>query len=221
MIRAVIFDMDGLMFDTERLWVEEGKKLSKKLGYEISEELFFKTIGMKNEDASILFNKTLGYDFPFLSFRKIYHRCINQKLQFEKIKEKLGLRELLVYLKNNKYKIAIASSNKRERVNLYLKSANINPSFFDAIISGDDVLFGKPDPEIFRLTCDALEEKPTNTLVLEDSINGSLAAIKSGCHLIVIPDIITLPTTLISMADSKEDSLMNVIDVLNKQNKPI
>ena len=87
MIRAVIFDMDGLMFDTERLWVEEGKRLSKKLGYEIPDELFFKTIGMKNEDASILFNKTLGYDFPFLSFRKIYHRCIDQKLQFEKIKE--------------------------------------------------------------------------------------------------------------------------------------
>ena len=126
-----------------------------------------------------------------------------------------------MYLKNNKYKIAIASSNKRKRVNLYLKSANINPSFFDVVISGDDVLYGKPDPAIFQLTCDVLKENPNNTLVLEDSINGALAAIKSGCHLIVIPDMITLPTTLISMADSKEDSLMNVIDVLNKQNKPI
>lgn len=217
MIKAVIFDMDGLMFDTERLWVEEGLILSKKLGYEIPKELFYKTIGMKNEDASILFNKTLGYDFPFLSFRKIYHRCIDQKLQFEKIKEKLGLRELLVYLKNNKYKIAIASSNRKERIYLYLKSANIDPSFFDVIISGDDVISGKPDPEIFQKTCNLLHENSNNVLVLEDSVNGIISVLKAGCHLIIIPDMIEIPTCLVSMADNKVDSLMNVISILNKQ----
>lgn len=221
MIKAVIFDMDGLMFDTEKLWIEEGTVLAQKLGYDIPDDLFYKTIGMKNEDASKLFNEVLGYDFPFLSFRKIYHRCIDQKLKFEKIHEKLGLRELLVYLKNNKYKIAIASSNKRNRINLYLKSANINPSFFDVIISGDDVKRGKPSPEIFQMACNLLRVKPDNTLVLEDSINGAYAALNSGCHLIIIPDMIEIPASLANLADSKEESLMNVIDILNKQNKPI
>ena len=219
MIKAVIFDMDGLMFDTEKLWVEEGKKLSEKLGYEIPKELFYKTIGMKNEDASELFDETLGYAFPFLSFRKLYHRCIDLKLKFEKIREKLGLRELLVYLKNNKYKVAIASSNKKERIDLYLKSANISPIFFDVIISGDDVLNGKPSPEIFKRTCDFLKEDKNNVLVLEDSINGALAAKGANCHLIIIHDVVNIPLNIEKLADYKLLSLMEVIDILEKENK--
>ena len=217
MIKAVIFDMDGLMFDTEKLWVEIGEELANKLGYEIPETLFKQTIGMKNEDASVLFNKTLGYDFPFIAFRRIYHHQINQKLCFEKIEEKLGLRELLVYLKNNKYKIAIASSNKRERIYLYLKSANINPSFFDVIVSGDDVKKGKPSPEIFKNTCMFLEEEPSNVLVLEDSINGALAAKRANCHLIIVPDVVIIPKNIEKLADYKLFSLMEVIDILYKK----
>ena len=216
MIKAVVFDMDGLMFDTERLWVEEGYKLAIKLGYSIPKELFYETIGMKNEDASKNFSNNLGYNFPFITFRKLYHKVINLKLRFEKIKEKLGLKELLVYLKNNDYKIAIASSNKKERIYLYLKSANINPDFFDVIVSGDDVLNGKPNPEIFKLTCQKLNEKNSDILVLEDSLNGSLAAINSGCHLIIVPDIVKLPDFLYLLADKVENSLMDIISLLEK-----
>ena len=219
MIKAVIFDMDGLMFDTESLWVSEGSKLAKRLGYDFPVDLFYKTVGMKNDDASKVFNQYLGYQFPFMSFRKMYHQQINQKLCYEKIKEKLGLRELLVYLKNNQYKIAIASSNMKERINLYLKSANINPKIFNVIVSGDDVKKGKPSPEIFNKTCYYLNERPENTLVLEDSVYGIIAANKANCHSIVVPDMIEVPMEIEKMADFKVNSLMDVISILNEKNK--
>lgn len=219
MIKAVIFDMDGLMFDTEKLWVENGTALAKAWDYDLPKELFIKAIGMKDDDIGGIFSNYLGFKFPFVNFKKAYNDLIENKLCTERIVEKKGLRELLVFLKNNKYKIAIASSNTRERINLYLNSAKIGCEFFDVIVSGDEVAHGKPSPEIFNKTCYYLKEKPDNVLILEDSVNGSLAAKKSHCHLIIVPDIINIPYKVEKLADYKTNSLMEVINILYEKNK--
>ena len=102
---------------------------------------------------------------------------------------------------------------------MYLNSARISPDFFDIIVSGDDVIKGKPSPEIFNKTCYYLNERPENTLVLEDSVYGIIAANKANCHSIVVPDMIEVPMEIEKMADFKVNSLMDVISILNEKNK--
>ncbi len=216
MIKVVIFDMDGLMFDTERLWVEEGYLLAQKLGYKLPKELFYKTIGLKNREAGQIFSNYLNNYFDMESFRTLYHKYISEKMLKEGIKVKRGLKELLVYLKNNNYKIAIASSNKRERICFYLSLANIDINLFDIIISGEELKYSKPNPLIFKLAIDKMQSKPANTLVLEDSIFGIVAAKNLGCKVIVIPDIMKLPDNTYKLVDYKVNSLMEVISILNR-----
>lgn len=217
MIKAIIFDMDGVMFDTESLWVTYGKSLAKELGYDVPEELFISTVGIGNAETKAIFDKNLNYSFPIIEFRNLYHKKINEMVLKGKIKEKYGLKELLVYLKNNKYKIAIGSSNIRKQINLYLKSAGISPDFFDIIISSDDVSNGKPSPEIYNKVVSYLNEKRENVLILEDSLYGVVAGYKSGCRVIFIPDVISLPKNIENLAYKKVSSLMDVIDILKNK----
>ena len=95
MINAVIFDMDGLMFDTESLWVDEGFLLAQKLGYNLPKELFYKTIGLKNREAGQIFSNYLNNYFDMESFRTLYHKYISEKMLKEGIKIKPGLKELI------------------------------------------------------------------------------------------------------------------------------
>ena len=214
MIKVVIFDMDGLMFDTERLWVEEGYLLARKLNYNLPQKLFYQTIGLKNKETELVFSKYLNSDFDIESFRSLYHTVISNKILKEGIKIKKGLKELLVYLKNNNYKIAIASSNKRDRIYFYLINAGIAIDLFDIIVSGEELLYSKPNPLIFKLVMNKLKVKASETLILEDSIFGIVAAKNIGSHVIVIPDIMNLPDNIEDICDYKLNNLMEVIDIL-------
>lgn len=131
------------------------------------------------------------------------------------LKIKKGLLELINYLKENNYLIAIASSSKKERINWYLEIININKNIFNVITCGDDIINGKPAPDIFLKTCEKLNVKPSRTIVLEDSNNGIKAAKKAGCISVLIPDLDVIKET--TTFDYKLDSLLDVIDLLEKR----
>ena len=213
MIKAVVFDMDGLMFDTERMWVEEGFCLAKRLGYDIPKDIFVKTIGLKDNIAGMFFKAYLK-NLPFTVFRDIYHKCIDDKIEKEGLLAKKGLKELLIYLQENNYKIAVASSNQKDRIYFYLKKVGIDYNIFDEIISGDDVKYSKPNPDIFIKVANKLKESPKNILVLEDSVFGAVAAKNINCNLIIVPDIMEVPKELDKY---KVNSLLDVIVYLSKQ----
>lgn len=216
MIKAVIFDMDGLMFDTEKLWEDAFLVVGKKLGYHLSSDFHRTTIGTNYNSILKTFKKKFGDDFPFDTFYKECRNYMDSKIENEGIIMKKGLLDLLTYLKNNNYLIAIASSSKKQRIKWYLERAKIDENIFDTIVSGDEVPNGKPNPDIFLIASQNLNVNPTNAIVLEDSNNGIKAAYAAGCISILIPDLDIIKEDVLQKANYKFESLLDVIKFLEK-----
>ena len=214
MIKAVIFDMDGLMFDTEKLWENAFSIIGKKMGYEISPEFHMKTIGTTEKKIALIFEKQFGLDFPFDKFLFDCRKYMDGIIASGGLVIKKGLLELLDYLKANNYLIAIASSSKLPRIKWYLKCANIDENVFDVIVSGDDITNGKPNPDIFLKACALLNVKPEEAMVLEDSNNGIKAAANASCIPVLIPDLDVIKEDVFEMVKYKFSSLLDVIKFL-------
>lgn len=185
----VIFDMDGLMFDTERLAGECHNKAAKEFGYSLPMDLRLSLIGGNSQRNAKLIREVMGEDYP-----KEKIGALSMKYRFEYLEKngltiKDGLIELLEYLKEENIKIAVASSSNRDIIDYYLKLTHLENQF-DYIMSGDHVVHSKPEPEIFLQVCEYFQIAPENTLVLEDSKNGILAAHNGHIPVICVPDMI-------------------------------
>lgn len=212
MIKAIIFDMDGVMFDTERLYLECAMESAKSMNLNVNEEVIKKSMGGNYKRIEKVFLEELGDDFPFFKFYSDYEKRMNSKIENEGIITKEGLYEVLNYFKDKKYKMAIASSNKRNRIYNYLKMTNIDSSIFDAIISGEDIEKGKPSPDIYNITCRKLNIDSSEAFVLEDSNNGVIAAYLAGCKIGLIPDVVPIKKETIDMANYKFANLKQFLN---------
>lgn len=188
MIKAVIFDMDGLMIDSERVTFEASQKALQQRGYEPSIEFYKTTLGTNEKTTKMLYKQYYGDDVPFSDISVDIHQYIEDNFQENGVPVKDGLVELLQYLKDNNYKTIVATSSARERLNRILKQANLT-AYFDGSICGDEVTNSKPDPEIFVKACQKLHILPDEAIVLEDSEAGIQAAFLAGIPVICIPDM--------------------------------
>ncbi|MBF0713732.1 HAD family phosphatase [Gemella sp. GH3] len=218
MIKAVLFDMDGLMFDTESLSTNAFIEMAKKQGYNMTREETHLVLGFKKEAI---------YDFyeNYFSNKNIDGRKLVDD-HYNKIEEVLFtigpdkmpyLEELLIYLKDNNYKIAVASSSDLEHINNNLKKNELE-GYIDVIASGEEVIKGKPAPDIFLLASERLNISPSNCLVLEDSKFGIQAAYTANMKSIMIPDSIQPDEDTKLKATKILDNLGEVIEFLNKEN---
>ena len=216
-MKTIIFDMDGLMFDTETLWVTSAVKTGKEMGYNFSKELPISTIGTTQQTTKKLFKEKLGQDFPFEIFHDKYRAIMDEIIRKKGIKVKKGLKQLLNYLIKNNYIIAIGSSSGIDRIEWYLEKAHIDKNLFKLIFSGEDLKHSKPAPDIFIETCKKLKINPNEAIVLEDSNNGIKAAYTAGCIPILIPDINIITQETREMAKYEFKDLTKVIDFLETQ----
>jgi len=202
------------MFDTEKLWEDAFCEVGKKFNVILDSNFHMQTIGTTEEAISNIFKNKFGENFPFDDFIRECRLYMDDIIEKGGLNIKKGLLELLDYLKANNYLIAIASSSKRARINWYLERSKIDKKVFKAIVSGEDIVNGKPEPEIFLKSCHLLGIKPYEALVLEDSNNGLKAAISSGCKVGAVPDLDILSDDILTKVDYKFESLLDVIDVL-------
>lgn len=218
MIKAVIYDLDDLMVNSDPLHAEAWETLLRKFNHKFSElpqELRSKFIGMRVKDISKELIKELKLNVGIESF---YKERIDIFLDL--IKKRLDPMPGLVYslklLKKNKLKLAIASSGTKEYIGIVLKKFDIK-DYFDIVVSGDDVKKGKPDPETYNVACGKLGIKPEECLVLEDATKGIESAKNAGCVCIAVKNPNT-PAQDHSKADLVLDSLeeldMDVIKAL-------
>ena len=218
MIEAVIFDMDGLMIDSERVTFEGYQHVLKKDNLTMSEETYKTLLGKTVKAVYELFASDYGKQYDVDQVIKEVHQYIADRFENDGVPLKKGLLELLKYLKENNYKTIVATSSHRSRVDLILKQAKIT-EYFDDSICGDEVTHGKPDPEVFLKACQKLNVSPDKALVLEDSESGINAAYNAKIKVIGIPDMKYPDEKYVQMTYSIMNDLLEVRDFLINQKK--
>ena len=186
-MRAVIFDMDGLMFDTERVFVKAWDYAGEKLGLGPTGHMVFKTMGMNTEGCQRVWRE----NYPNIDMDALWRytrEFVDNYYTQNKIAPKPGLYELLSYLKDKGYRLAVASSTMREKVEKHLLEADVR-QYFDVVIGGDMVERSKPEPDIYLRAASELGVSPDECYALEDSRNGLHSAHNAGCHVIHVPDL--------------------------------
>ncbi len=187
-VSALIFDMDGLLFDTETLFLNCAQKTGEEIGYTIPYQLCVETIGRTFEDTRRIFVENLGRDFPVDSFFSRTNVLVYDHIERHGIPIKPGAVELLHELKSRNIKTILASSSPYWMIEKNLTISGLK-SYFDLIVSGEDVENGKPAPDIFLLAAKRGDVSPEECIVLEDSNNGVLSAAAAGMRTIMVPDV--------------------------------
>lgn len=212
-IEMIIFDMDGLMFDTERISLNGWQQSAALYGYEVTEELFKKVIGANIDRTREVYLDHFGEKFPFEIIRDKKISMGRAFIEKEGIAVKKGLYELLEYLDKLNIKKAVATSSSRYRAVHLLGLAKVN-KHFDYVLCGDEVKISKPNPEIFLKVAKKMDCKPENCIVLEDSELGIMAAAEAGMTSIMVPDMLAPSIKIQELYYKKMDNLLEVKDFL-------
>lgn len=187
-IRGAIFDMDGLLIDTEKLYLKYWKQAAAEYGYTMLDEHVFAIRSLARKYSIPKLKGIFGDEFPTEDIRKRRTELINEDIEKNGIQVKKGMRELLSFLKENNIRTAVATATNRERTTLYLRKINAE-NLFDSIICGDMVENGKPQPDIYITAAKCLELPANMCAAFEDSPNGIKSAYAAGCKAIMIPDL--------------------------------
>ena len=187
-IKGAIFDMDGLMLDTEKLYLRFWKEAAADFGYDMHDEHVFAIRSMARKYSIPKLKSFFGEDFPTEEVRAHRTELMNKYVEENGFEVKKGLFELLDYLKSSGRKMAVATATPRERTVKYLSIIGA-ADYFSAMICGDMVHSGKPDPETYLTAAEKLGLAPQECAALEDSPNGIRSAHSAGCKAIMIPDM--------------------------------
>lgn len=186
-IKAIIFDMDGVIFDTEMIYLKVWSEVFEKYRYKMTKEIYASVLGTGRENVKKVFVNHFGSDLPIDDM--YIEKDDNLAKEIEKgVPLKSGVYEILEYLKENDFKIALATSATSKRAFKQLKQANIE-NFFNAIVCRDEVRETKPNPDIFLKAADKLMVKPEQCIVIEDSSAGIEAAFNAGMLPIHVVDL--------------------------------
>ena len=186
--KAIIFDMDGLMIDTERMALKAWQLAGADFGFPISDDIFITMVGRNRHDSDCILVEIFGSDFPIDAVRKRRRTYVDGWIDEGKLAVKSGLLELLGFLDEISMPKAVATSTGYERAIHKLALTNLL-DHFPIVIAGDQIEKGKPAPDIFLAAAARLDILPERCLVLEDSDAGIQAAHNAGMTPVMIPDM--------------------------------
>lgn len=212
-INSVIFDMDGVLLDSEKIWDWAWKKYADELKLNNVERSCNACRGCNGEEQKKILHKIYGVDFDA---EKFFTQALNYFYDYEKengIPKKYYAGEILEYLKGKKYKLALASSTGRKAVERQMKNAGLL-DFFDVTICGDEVKESKPNAEIYLKSCMSLGESACNCVAVEDSPNGIRSAYGAKINCIMVPDRIPCNDEIQKLLWKKIDSLVEIKKIL-------
>lgn len=214
-MKAVVFDMDGVLFDTERLCMNSWDHVAKKRGMEMMDSVFEQCIGLNDTDTKAVILNAYGPDFPYDEFRVQASEWFWDYIQKKGLPLKTGVKKILPYLEQAGYQIGLASSSKYESVISHLKRAEII-DYFSVIVTGDMIEHSKPRPDIYLLACKKLGVKPEEAYAIEDSPNGIRAASAAGMKPIMVPDMVRPDAEMETLSFMICDDLVQVMKYLNQ-----
>lgn len=212
-IKGVLFDMDGIILDTEKLYTRFWQEAANALGYPMTKE---QALGMRSLNRAAGTAQIQSYFGENASFQDIRDKRIEMMDAFveqEGVELKPGIRELLAYLKEHGIKSSVATSSPLDRTVKYLGSVNLDKEF-DELVSGYMVPHGKPEPDIYLYAAEKLGLDPKDCMVLEDSPAGAMAGTKAGCVTVMVPDQDQPNEKTRELLFAKADSLFQVMELL-------
>ncbi len=215
MVKAVIFDMDGLLLDTEKLLIKFWCEAANESGFPMTREIALNIRSMHRSFAVPYLKSVLGEDFDYLKIRSRRMELMNEHIEKNGIELKKGAQKLLTYLKKIGIRTAVATATDYQRAEKYLKETGIF-GFFDKIVCATMVEKGKPMPDIYIYAANELGLDPSECAALEDSPNGVKSASSAGCKTIMVPDLTQPDEELLGIIAAKADSLEDVVGIIEK-----
>lgn len=217
MVKAVIFDMDGLLLDTEKLLVRYWVQAANEFGYPMTREHALELRSMHRSFAVPYLKGLFGEGFDYIAVRSRRMELMREHLSHEPLELKSGAEELLTYINDRKIPAAVCTATDPERARDYLTAVGIY-EHFDRIICATMVERGKPMPDIYLYAAKELELVPGECLALEDSPNGVRSACGAGCVTVMIPDLTEPDEGLAKMIYARADSLSGVCGIIDRLN---
>lgn len=215
MVKAVIFDMDGLILDTEKLLVKYWCQAANEAGFSMQREHALNIRSLHRRFAIPYLQGLFGEDFDYVKIRNRRMELMTEALAENGLELKDGVRELLAFLKEQGIPAAIATATDLERTKDYLGRVGIFEQF-DRIVCATMVEYGKPKPDIYLYAAQQLGLQPCECMALEDSPNGVRSAASAGCVTVMVPDLTQPDEELGALIYAKADSLTDVIGIIQR-----
>ena len=186
--KAIMFDMDGLIFDTEKVYKESWLAAAEKLGFKITENLWNSMIGVRVEECENKLTDEFGAEFPLEKFGEMWRQAFNETVDASGMEYKPGFTEFFDYLISKGYYVGLTTSSYEEDVKRNFAGKR-EIDLFSLILTGDKIKESKPSPETYIRASEISCIEPGEIIVFEDSINGMYSAINAGCRAVMVPDI--------------------------------
>ncbi|WP_283128014.1 HAD family phosphatase [Allofournierella massiliensis] len=215
MIEAVLFDMDGLMFDTERMYQKAWLQAGRQMGAPMEPEIVDRLRGRNREGCARVCREAFGEDFDFDAMRTACRALMARWIEEDGLPVKPGLYELLAELERRGIPAVLSTSTTRDSAWGHLQRAKVDRYFLGAVC-GDEVSHSKPDPEVFLKAAALAGKDPARCLVLEDSPAGVRAGAAAGCFTVMVPDLTAPDEELKKLADEILPGLRDVIPLLDR-----
>lgn len=214
-IKAVIFDMDGIILDTETLLSKYWRQAAEEFGFHMTYEQSLELRSLAGEYASPLLKKYFGESFDYATVRERRKKLMEKDIEENGLKKKKGIDEALDRIEKLGIRKALATATDIDRATRYLNKTGLYDKF-DAICCGPMAKHGKPAPDIYLLAAEKLGLPPEKCAAVEDSPNGITSAYRAGMFPIMIPDLSQPDSELQKLLYKKCDSLEELPDVLEE-----
>ena len=214
-IKGVISDMDGVILDTEKLYVRFWCEAANFYGYPMERRHALSIRSMARPFAIEKLKGYFGEDFDYYAVHDKRIELMDKYIEKNGIEAKKGAKALLSYLKDNGYRVALATATGIERTEKYLKQQELY-EFFDEIVCASMVEHGKPEPDIYVYAAEKIGLKPQECIALEDSQNGIKSASSAGCKTVMVPDLDEPADEIKPLLYDVADGLEDVIRIINR-----
>lgn len=214
MINAVIFDMDGVLIDTEKHYNAAWCEAARSAGFDFTRQHALMLRSLDAKLASKLMKDIFGEGFDYFAIREVRRRLVAERLAKYGLEKKPGIDELLFFLQKKGIKTAVATATPIELTYQHLERICVKDKF-DKIVSAKQVAHGKPAPDVYLYACEQIGEKPENCIAVEDSPNGIKSAYAAGCKPVMVPDLTQPDEEIMPMLYGVAETLTDIKEIID------